>query len=232
MTSFSIAILLISSLFCMGCTALVVIFKRSTSNKDKLLAEMRTALEALQKDNTLKEENPGSGQAELIFDDNLRAAELTTRLQQSRLSVQQRGYSSATPERYHYIQAMVTKGMSVQEIASTLFMSLAETTQLVTLIKMAQPHPGFSEENNLAQELTASDDRQSATVAQHHRPVNRQQAPASSMSGGINKSIKLARWLKKYALTPCLRKQSGREPPPHPLPQSETRYCHPLPGYT
>jgi hypothetical protein len=46
----------------------------------------------------------------------------------------------------------------------------------------------------------------------------------------VNKSFKLARWLKGRALAPYLRKQSSREPPPHPLPRDQGIPYHPLPA--
>jgi hypothetical protein len=148
MTSYPIAILLTSILFCTGTTVLAVMLKRSNSNKDQLLTKMQATMDARKKYSPGKVQELQLATQTNIFNENLRAAELTTRLQQPRLSVQQCRYSPATPERYRYIQSMVKNGMSAQEIASTLSMSLHaatlamslhETTQIVTLIRMAHP---------------------------------------------------------------------------------------------
>ncbi len=232
MTSYSIAILLISILFCTVSTVLTIMLKRANNNQEKLLAEMRAALEAGQNNAEDQEEQRGTCRTANIFDDNLRAAELTTRLQYPRLTMQQCGPSPATPERYHYIQSMVDNGMNAQEIASMLSMSLHETTQLVTLIKMVrQPQPN-NEEFLPVQEIAGNHNMRSSTLDQPGRQYVKKQAPALQIYNTVNKSIKLARWLKGRALAPYLRKQSSREPPPHPLPRDQGIPCHPVPGYT
>ncbi len=234
MTSYSIAILLISILFCTVSTVLTIMLKRSNNNQGKLLAEMRAALEVQQTNAEYQDEQKGNCRTVNIFDDNLRTAELTTRLQHPRLTMQQGSSSPATPERYQYIQSMVEKGMNAQEIASMLSMSLHETTQLVTLIKMVrQPQP--SNEGHLpTQEIASSQDMRPATLAKPGRQGSYKQAPNRQLPDAINKSIKLARWLKGRALGPYLRKQSSREPPPpHPLPRDQGAPCLPVPtGYT
>jgi hypothetical protein len=233
MTTYSLAILLISILFCIISTVLAIMLKRSNNNQEKLLAQMRTALEARQDNTENQNEQKDSCQTVNIFDDNLRTAELTTRLQHPRLTVQHCGSSPTTPERYCYIQSMVEKGMNTEEIASMLSMSLHETTQLVTLIKMArQPQP-CNKEHLPLQEIAGSQDIQPATLTQSGRQDNKKQTPAPKQSGAINKSIKLARWLKGRAISPYLRKQSSREPPPHPLPRDQGTPYLPVPtGYT
>lgn len=139
MTRYHIAILLTGVLFCTVSILLAIMLKRSNSNKDKQLAEMQAALNGLQNGFAGKEKQIKDEPAVNIFDDNLRAAELTTRLQQPRLTMQQSGYVPAAPERYRYIQPMAEKGMSAHEIASMLSMSLHEATQLVTLARVARP---------------------------------------------------------------------------------------------
>ena len=233
MTSYSIAILLISILFCTVSTVLTLMLKRSNNNKEKLLAEMRVTLEARRNNAEGQDEQKGLDQTTNFFDDNLRAAELTTRLQHPRLTMQQCGSSPATPERYHYIQSMVAKGMNAQEIASMLSMSLHETTQIVTLIKIVHPSQPCNEERQPVQEIAANQNLRLATLDQLRKPSSSKQAPTPQLSGTVNKSIKLVRWLKGRALVPCLRKQSSREPPRHPLPRDQGIPCRPVPtGYT
>jgi hypothetical protein len=232
MTSYSLAILLISILFCTVSTVLAIMLKRSNNNQEKLLAEMRATLEARQDSVENQDEQKESCQTVNIFDDNLRTAELTTRLQHPRLSMQHCGSSPATPERYRYIQSMVEKGMNAEEIAAMLSMSLHETTQLVTLIKMARQPQSCNNEHLPELEIADSQMRPAALMLSG-RQDNKKPAPASKQSGTINKSIKLARWLKGRALGPYLRKQSSREPPPHPLPRDQGVPCLPVPtGYT
>jgi len=234
MTNYSLTILLISILFCTVSTVLTIMLKRANNNQEKLLAEMRATLGTQQNNAEDQEEQKGNYRTANIFDDNLRAEELTTRLQHPRLTMQQCGSSPATPERYGYIQSMVEKGMNAQEIASMFSMSLHETTQLVTLIKMArQPQPCNNEGHLPVQESAGNQNMHSATLDQTVRLYAHKQAPAPRLSGTINKSIKLARWLKGRALAPCLRKQGSREPPPHPLPRDQGIPYHPVPaGYT
>jgi hypothetical protein len=133
------AILLTGILFCTVSSVLAIILKRSNSNKDKLLTKTQEALNSLQNSFAGTGSDIKDKPTTSLFDDNLRAAELTTRLQQPRLTMQQCGYSPATPERYRYIQSMAEKGMSAQDIASLLSLSLHEATQLVTLVRVARP---------------------------------------------------------------------------------------------
>ncbi|MDD3815410.1 MAG: hypothetical protein PHZ02_12290 [Desulfocapsaceae bacterium] len=140
MTRYHMAILLTGVLFCTISSVLAITLKRSKSNKDKLLTKTQATLNSPENgcagtESYIKDKPITNN----IFDDNLRTAELTTRLQQPRLTLQQRGYSPATPERYCYIQSMAEKGMSAQDIASMLSLSLHEATQLVTLIRVARP---------------------------------------------------------------------------------------------
>jgi hypothetical protein len=233
MTSYSLTILLISILFCTVSTVLTIMLKRANSKQEKLLAEMRATLEARQNNTETQEEQKENYPAANIFDDNLRTAELTTRLQHPRLTMQQCGSSPATPERYHYIQSMVEKGMNAQEIASMLSMSLHETTQIVTLIKMVRQPQSWNEERLSAQEIADNQEIRSAKLAQPGKQPVHKQIPAPQLSGTVNRSIKLARWLKGRALAPYLRRQSSREPPPHPLPRDHGIPYQPVPtGYT
>jgi len=139
MTRYHMAILLTGILFCTVSSVLAIILKRSNSNKDKLLTKTQEALNSLQNSFAGTGSDIKDKPTTSLFDDNLRAAELTTRLQQPRLTMQQCGYSPATPERYRYIQSMAEKGMSAQDIASLLSLSLHEATQLVTLVRVARP---------------------------------------------------------------------------------------------
>ncbi len=233
MSSYPIIILLTSILFCTGTTVLTVKLKRSNRKKDKLLTDMQTILDSLHLGLADNENRQETDNTKNIFDDNMRTAEITTRLQRSRLIVQQGGYSPATPERYRYIQSMVFKGMNVEEIADTLSMSLHEATQIISLIKVAHPQEDANKKLLPLQDRVNNEDHTPATTEQQTRQSAHKQFPALRTAGTVNKSIKLARWLKFRAVVPwCLRKQSSREPPTRPSPQAEGISFRPLPGYT
>lgn len=72
------------------------------------------------------------------FQNSLDEAELTTRLQQPRLTAEETARSGNTPEKYRYIRSLHEKGMGSVEIASILGISTQEAEQLVTLAKIAR----------------------------------------------------------------------------------------------
>ncbi|MFH2123555.1 MAG: hypothetical protein ABIJ50_08765 [Pseudomonadota bacterium] len=232
MSSYPIAILLTSILFCTGTTVLAIMLTRSNRNKDKLLTEMQATLARRHPGITDDEHHHGDEVTTHIFDDHMREAELTTRLQQSRLTAQHCGHSPA-PERYRYIHSMVRQGMNAQEIAATLSMSVHEISQIISLIQVAHPR---QEDSKKPVSLQQSPDNRESTSAIKKQPTRRSaqnQSSASMTACTVNKSIKLAKWLKLRAVSPwCLRKQSSREPPVRPSPQAEGISCRPLPGYT
>ena len=73
------------------------------------------------------------------FQNSLSEAELTTRLQQSRLASQISPTKGSTPERYRFVHSLLGQGMSSEEIAGILSVSTHEAQQLVTLAKLAGP---------------------------------------------------------------------------------------------
>lgn len=240
MTSHSIIILLFSILFCTVTAALAVMFWRSNRCKDLLLAEMRAAMTPVGREDEKRQTwgERSATHSDGTFHDNLRTAELTTRLQQPRLSAQQGIAAAATPERYRYLQSMVASGLSAQEIASTLSMSLPEVTQIIALIRVsnsqqqwaATPQPSTA--STIPVPLTATTvDAQDLP----RRQGGKRQDSAHKSTGAVNSSSKLARWCKRLrarTLPPCLCKQSGREPPASVQPPRQGISCHPLPGYT
>jgi hypothetical protein len=251
MTNHHLIILLFSILFCTGSTIVAFLLKRSNSSKDKLLAQMQSALRCHQGSSV--EYGPNAA----LFDEDLRSAALTTRLQQPRLHVQQNSVGAAAPERYRYIQSMAEMGLSAEEIASTLSMSLHETTQIITLIKMASPKQqdtvkplptscaavtdcpvathGRPVEKGILRRPPVAE--KSETVRKSQTPMNGTSAFRSPLSCKKNKQVgckaqKLARWLKTRALPSLLRKQSSREPPRKLLPGKDPLFPTPLSGYT
>lgn len=242
MTAYSLAILLFSILSCTVTTVLAVMLRRSNRRKDLLLAEMQaTMTQPVGMDERKQQSVPE--QSSTLFDntfrDNLQTAELTTRLQQPRLSAQQGCAPAAAPERYRYLQGLVERGLSAQEIASTLSMSLPEVTQLITLIRVANPRQRPTEKPEpsvaAANEATLPATIPQKSPEQYNRQGGTRQNHTPKTAGAVHASSKLARWYKRLqarTLTPCLRKQSGREPPTHALPPRQGVSCHPLPGYT
>lgn len=225
MTSYSLTILLTSILFCTVSTVLMIMLKRSNTSQAKLLRAMQASLES----------RPTNGEGQertaALFDDNLRAAELTTRLQQPRLTLQQCGYSAATPERYQYIRSMVDQGMSATEIAAMLSMSLHETSQLVALIRVTRQH-NSSDTSLPSEDVATNRERSAERPGQQSGSRLQKQGVSAGPTGVVKKSLKFARWLKGRATTPYIRQQRGREPPPQPLPLLEQGPCQPLSGYT
>lgn len=251
MTNYPLIFLLLAILFCTGSFIAAILLKHSNSNKDKLLARMRAELCSLQGS---PEEHESTG---ALFDENLHNAGLITRLQQPRLLIQQNSVGATAPERYRYIQSMAEMGLNAGEIASTLSMSVHETTQIMTLIKIANPGQQVPIKPLSISRAAVTDSpvatrvqpveqgilrrflavEKPETVHTSPTPINQAhnfRSPTSCKknknSGG--KAIKLARWLKNRALPPLLRKQSGREPPRNPLPGNDPLFHTPISGYT
>ena len=209
-TRYNLALLVTGFLLCAISIVLAIMLKRSHSNKDKLLAELQTTLQARQKNGEDQETQSVAEQSSNIFDDNLRMAELTSKLQRPRLTMQQSGYSPVAPERYRYIQSMVEKGMNAEEIASMLSMSLQETTQIVTLIKIVrQPQP-YIGERLPAQETAGNRNSQAVTLTQPDREYVHRQTPTPQQSGTAHNSINRARLSAIWPSFPAdLKKQAG-----------------------
>lgn len=72
----------------------------------------------------------------LEFQKSLGDAEITTRLQQSRLTTQHSSTPAKTPERYRYVKSLSENGMDAEEIASVLSISAQEAAQLVNLSRL------------------------------------------------------------------------------------------------
>ncbi|MBV5306534.1 MAG: hypothetical protein J0652_07575 [Desulfobulbaceae bacterium] len=233
MTPSSLLILLFSILFCSGTCVLAVLLKRSNSTKDKMLAEMQADLHSLKRNGIAGDDTAETEQDGIFFTENLRSAEITTKLQQSRLTVQQNSNIASAPERYRYILSLLEMGLNAKDIASTLSMSLEETTQIIALIRIANPvqldaasptpSPSLEESSDLNQHVPAIKPDPNNCVSQE--PLLPQKHEV------VNKSMKLARWLKRHASSINLRKQGSREPPRNPLPHKTALRCDPLSGY-
>lgn len=73
------------------------------------------------------------------FQQSMAEAQLTTRLQTQRVSLQ--GQEKATtPEKYQYILSLTEKGMNSEDISSLLSISRHEADQLVNLAQLSQKY--------------------------------------------------------------------------------------------
>jgi ATP/maltotriose-dependent transcriptional regulator MalT len=129
---FKIILILLALLLCSVAMWRFILLKKRADKQSKILieatkafADMQEQLEALQKKNKQYKE----------FQDSLDQAEITTRLQKSRLSMQEQDMPA--PERYRYVHSLAASGMSSQEIASVLSISIHEAEQLVNLARLA-----------------------------------------------------------------------------------------------
>lgn len=71
------------------------------------------------------------------FKDDLHTAQLTTEVQKSKHSFNQKTENHRIPARYQYIQSLNDNGMNASEIASILTISPHEAKQLVALAKLS-----------------------------------------------------------------------------------------------
>lgn len=114
--------------------ALAMYYRRKSARLTGELSQAREKLAAAHADmQDLRQRHQDS----LDFQKKLTEAELTTRLQQPRLSAQH-GYQHITaPERYLYVRSLAQNGMSAREISDILAISTQEAEQLVNLAKLA-----------------------------------------------------------------------------------------------
>jgi hypothetical protein len=131
-----IVLILFSLLLCSVATWRSIMFKKKVDEQTKLLAETNENLEEARRKllDVKKIARNTKG-----FNDSLSQAEITTRLQKSRLSTQSHNRGLSPPERYRYVHSLATTGMSPQEIATVLSISIHESNQLVNLSKLAHP---------------------------------------------------------------------------------------------
>lgn len=71
------------------------------------------------------------------FQQSMAEAQLTTRLQSQRVSLQSQE-NTVTPEKYQYILTLTEKGMNSDDISSLLSISRHEADQLVNLAQLSQ----------------------------------------------------------------------------------------------
>jgi hypothetical protein len=111
-----------------------IFFRKKMEQQSKLLAEANATLaEMHEKLSGLQEKDKKSSD----FSRSLNQAEISIRIQESRLSAQNYNRSMSPPERYRYVHSLAAKGMSSQEIALVLSISIHEADQLVNLSRLA-----------------------------------------------------------------------------------------------
>lgn len=131
----SLFLLGIPAVLCVVLLIMVVIVKKENRLLVRQLTETTVSLELTRKQ--LDEHQ--ARQAEIkVFQNNLQAAELTTRLQKPRLDAQHKAPTGTPPGKYSNIKSLTDQGMSVKEIAATLAVSTHEAQQLVNLSRIAQ----------------------------------------------------------------------------------------------
>jgi hypothetical protein len=133
--SFSTIVALLALLLTCLSVVLTMRYRRKSA---RISAELSQALEKLAIAHLDMQALQQRYQDSLEFQKNLNEAEITTRLQQPRLSVQHGyGRKAAPPERYLYVRSLAQNGMSAVEIASVLSISTQEAEQLVNLSRLA-----------------------------------------------------------------------------------------------
>lgn len=91
----------------------------------------RQLLNALQRITKLEDQLEQSPRAAASFDQSLDEAELKSRLQAPVAA-------GNAPDKYRHVASLAEQGMSIQQIAEVLHISLPEATQLVSLSRIAR----------------------------------------------------------------------------------------------
>jgi cysteinyl-tRNA synthetase len=132
----NIEILVVTSLLlCVFVTVRSIYFRRlSQQHQEKLTATQQ----ALQTADEELAELRLVARTFATFKADLAQAELSTKMQQSRLQFNRQYDNLRTPERYHYIHSMAQKGMTADDIAAILTISNQEADQLVALANLSQ----------------------------------------------------------------------------------------------
>jgi len=132
--SFTVIVALLAFMFAGLSLVPALLYRRRAA---KLSRELSIALEKLAAAHAEMQLFEQRQKENLEFQKNLGNAELTTRLQQSRLTAQHGHNRVGAPERYLYVRSLAENGMSAQEIAEILSISKQEAEQLVNLSKLA-----------------------------------------------------------------------------------------------
>jgi len=131
-----VLLILLALLLCSVATWRSILFKKKADRQAKLLNETNQTLAEVQKKLIVLQEKDLKSND---FTRSLNQAEITTRLQKSRLSAHNYNRNMSPPERYRYVHSLAANGMSSNEIASVLSISIHEADQLVKLSRLAHP---------------------------------------------------------------------------------------------
>jgi ATP/maltotriose-dependent transcriptional regulator MalT len=131
-----VLLILLALLLCSVATWRSILFKKKADRQAKLLNETNQTLAEVQKKLIVLQEKDLKSND---FTRSLNQAEITTRLQKSRLSAHNYNRNMSPPERYRYVHSLAANGMSSNEIASVLSISIHEADQLVNLSRLAHP---------------------------------------------------------------------------------------------
>ena len=112
-----------------------VSLRRRSRKHAALLAKQNEELLSLKAELAEKEKNL---EQDFNFEKSLQQAEVTTGLQQTRISFHNETNKSKAPERYAYVLSMFRSGIPTEEISAALGMSSHEITQLLKLSALAQ----------------------------------------------------------------------------------------------
>ena len=121
-------------ILCSAATWRAIVYRKKADQQKQLLIEADETLREMHNELVLLQEKDKKASN---FNKTLNQAEITTRLQKSRLTVQDYSRSMSPPERYRYVHSLAANGMPSDEIASVLSISIHETEQLVNLSRLA-----------------------------------------------------------------------------------------------
>lgn len=121
---------------CVIVTIRAIHFRKTASANKRDLEE---ALISIDSKNTELKKLQKLADSMANFKNNLQDAEISTKMQKSRLSYTQKNDKSVKiPERYRYIHNLSEKGLSSSDIASILTISPSEAEQLLALANLSQ----------------------------------------------------------------------------------------------
>ncbi len=112
-----------------------IIVRRRSKTHSTLLAQQELDLQNLKEELSAKNDSQNQN---INFQNSLQQAEVTTGLQQTRISFHNEQNKSKAPERYAYVLSMFRSGIPTEEISAALGMSTQEITQLIKLSALSQ----------------------------------------------------------------------------------------------
>ena len=125
---------ILTIVLCMCITIYLIYLHKQLAKKTKYHDQLSCALDAVNLENAkLKEMTKQFSD----FHADMHMADVTTKLQQTRLSAAHNTDRSQPPEKYQYVHSLTQKGINCEDIASILSMSHQEADQLVKLANLS-----------------------------------------------------------------------------------------------